>query len=97
MFARVTVIQAKVDKLDEAISIFREGVIPEAKEQHGFKGCYFLTNQQTGKCMAITFWNSEDDAKVNEQSGYYSEQISRFVGIFTEAPLREGYEASLRA
>ena len=97
MFARLTIVQVKSDKLDETIKIFEEGVIPAAKSQKGYCGAYLLTDRKTGKGIALTLWDSEEDAIANEQSGYYQEQINRFKDFFTAPPVREGYEVSIQA
>ena len=41
MFARLTIIQVKKDKVDEAINIFKDTVVA-AKSQKGYKGIYLL-------------------------------------------------------
>ena len=97
MFARLTIVQVKSDKLDETIKIFEEGVVPAAKSQKGFRGSYLLTDRKTGKGVSITLWDSEEDAIANEQSGYYQEQISKFKDCFAAPPVREGYEVSIQA
>ena len=96
MFARLTIVQVKIGNLDETVKIFKEGVIPAAKSQKGYRGGYLLTDSKTGKGISLTLWDSEGDAIANEQSGYYQEQVSRFKGFFTAPPVREGYEVSLQ-
>lgn len=97
MFARVTVTQMKPDRLDEAIKLFAESVIPAAKGQKGFKDMYLLTDRATGKGLAIGFWESEAAANANEQSGYYQEQLGKFKDLFAGPPAREGYEVSVQS
>jgi len=97
MFARLTIVQVKSDKLDETIKIYQESVIPAAKLQKGYRRGYLLTDRKTGKGVAITLWDSEEDAIANEQSGYYQEQVGKFKDFFTAPPVREGYEVSLQA
>jgi len=48
MFARTTIMQGRAETMDEAAKIFRESVIPAAKQQKGFKGALFLTDPKTG-------------------------------------------------
>ena len=96
MFARVTIVQMKKDKVDEAINLFRESVVPAAKSQKGYKDIYLLTDRNTGKGISIAVWDTEDDAVANEQSGYYQEQLSKFKDLFTAPPVREGYEVSVQ-
>jgi len=97
MFARLTIVPVKIDKIDETVKIFKENVVPAAKSQKGFRGAYQLIDRKTGKGISITFWDSEDDAIANEQSGYYQEQLSKFKDCFAAPPVREGYEVTLQA
>jgi len=97
MFARLTIVQTKSDKFDDALKIYEESVIPTFKSQKGYRGAYLLTDRKTGKGVAISLWDSEDDAIANEQSGYYQEQLSKFKEVFAAPPVREGYEVSLQA
>jgi len=97
MFARLTIVQVNMDKLDETVKIFEESVIPAAKSQKGYRGAYLLTDPKTGKGISISLWDSEEDAIANEQSAYYQEQVAKFKDFFTAPPVREGYEVSIQA
>ena len=97
MFARLTIVQVRTDKLDETVKIYREGVIPAAKSQKGYCGAYLFTDRKTGKGVSISLWDSEENAIANEQSGYYQEQVAKFKEFFTAPPVREGYEVSIQA
>jgi heme-degrading monooxygenase HmoA len=97
MFARLTIVQIKADKMDETIKTYEDSVVPAAKSQKGFQGTYLLTDRNTGKGIACTLWDSEEDAIANEQSGYYQEQIGKFKDVFTAPPVQEGYEVAVQA
>ncbi len=97
MFARLTIVQVKIDKLDETIKIYEDSIITAAKSQKGFQGTYLLTDRSTGKGISCTLWDSEEDAVANEQSGYYQEQVGKFKDFFTAPPVQEGYEVSIQA
>ena len=100
MFARLTIIQVRTSNIDETIEVFEEGIIPAAKAQKGYHAAYLLTDRKAGKCIAISLWDSEGDAVINEQSDYYKEQINKIAPFFTIAalePIREGYEVSIQA
>ncbi len=97
MFARLTIVQIKTDKLDETIKIFEDSVVPAAKSQNGYQGAYLLTDRNTGKGISCSLWDSEEDAIANEQSGYYQEQVGRFKDFFTAPPVQEGYDVSIQA
>jgi len=96
MVARVTL--AEVDTvrmgLDEAIDLYRESVVPALHEQEGYGGSYVLTTPG-GKALVLTFWDSEEEADAGLASGFYSEQIAKFVTTFRAPPGRETYEVAL--
>jgi heme-degrading monooxygenase HmoA len=96
MFARITIVQGKVDKLDESIKIYEDSIITAAKSQKGFQGAYLLTDRNTGKGISCTLWDSEEDADANEQSGYYQQQLDKLKDFLTAQPVREGYEVSVQ-
>lgn len=97
MFARVTFTQVDLNKFDETIGLYRDSVIPAAKSQKDYRGAYLLTDRKTGKGISMTIWDSEEEAIVNEQSGYYQAQLGKFKDFFTAPPVREGYEVSIQA
>jgi heme-degrading monooxygenase HmoA len=97
MFARITTAQTKVAWLDKFIKIYRESIVPAAKQQKGYCGAYFLVDRKTGKGVSITLWDSEEDALANEESRYYQEQLVKVMNIMTKPPIREGYEVSVQA
>ena len=94
MYARVTIVQIKSDKTDEAIKIYEDSVVPAAKSQNGYISAHLLVDRKagTGKGISITVWDREVDAIANEQSGYYQKQLAKFKDIFSAPPVREGYE-----
>ena len=97
MFARLTIVQVKIGKMDETIKIYEDSVVSAAKSQKGFQRAYLLTDRNTGKGISCTLWDSEEDAVANEQSGYYQEQIGKFKDVFTAPPVQEGYEVAVQA
>jgi heme-degrading monooxygenase HmoA len=89
MYARATVIQGRPDTMDEAAKIFSEAVIPAAKQQKGFKGALFLTDPASGKGMSVTLWETEEDLKAGESSGYFKEQVAKFAPLLAGPPTRD--------
>ena len=97
MFARLTIVQVKPDKIDDVVKIYGDHVVPSAKAQKGYKGIFMLTDRKTGKGISISLWESEQDAIANDKSGYYQLQVGRFKDYFTKPPVQEGYEVSIQA
>lgn len=96
MYARVTCIHVKPEKVKEAIRLYEASVVPAAEAQKGFQGALLLTDAASGHGMTITFWDNERHALENEQNLYYQNQLVKFMPYFTAPPTREGYEVSLR-
>lgn len=96
MYARMTCIHIKPDRVQGAIDLYKKSVVPEAKKQKGFKGLLLLTDPQTGSGLSITLWTSEKAALATEESRYYQEQLVKFTDLYTLPPSREGYEVSLQ-
>ena len=59
MFARVTTVQVKIDKLDEAAKLYEDRAVPAAKSQKGYQGIYLLSDRKTGKSLSISVWDGE--------------------------------------
>ena len=95
-FARVTITQMKPEKVAEHVKIFGESVVPDAKNQKGFRGGMLLSDFKTGKGLSIAIWDSEAEAVANEQSGYYKAQVDKFKDLFTAKPIREGYVVTVQ-
>ncbi len=94
MFARLTTLNVREDKIDEGITIYEKSVIPAARKQKGFVAAYLLSDRKTGKGISVTFWKSEEDALANEQNRYYQEQLIKFIDLMQTPPIREGYEVT---
>ena len=59
MFARVSTVQGKPERIDDGIRHFRESLLPEARKMVGFKGAYLLVDRNSGKNLSITPWDTE--------------------------------------
>ena len=93
MYARVTTIQISPYRLDEAIGVLKEQVVPTIQQQNGFKGYWMLVDRGTGKAINITLWEEEADRQVTDsQSAYYREAIGNIVPFLTDTPLVEDLE-----
>jgi quinol monooxygenase YgiN len=95
MYARIVTVHAKLDKLDELIGIFRDSIVPAAKQQKGFLGARLFTDRASGKGVAVTRWQSKEELEAGETSGYYQEQIAKIAPMVTQPPVREIFEISV--
>jgi len=97
MYARTGVSRMKPGKMDEAIAMYRDSVVPLLKEQKGFKGLYWLVDRKTDKYTVMTLWETEPDMAVTETSGLLQEVISKFAPFVAEQTAIERYEVALEA
>jgi len=92
MYARLTRGQVKIDRLEYAIKVIKESVVPATKMQMGYKGFYLFLNKKTGEGLTLSLWESEEDASASEKNHHYQEQLIKLINHFTGPPVREGYE-----
>ena len=59
MHARVVDLTVRSVDTKEMVRVYREEVVPAAREQEGFKGAMLLTDPQTGIGISVTLWETE--------------------------------------
>lgn len=97
MHARLTTSQYQLDKVDEALQIYRESILPELRQQPGFKGVMGLVNRSQGKAISLTLWESEADALASGAgSAYMQAALAKFGSLLVAAPVIEMYEVGLQ-
>jgi heme-degrading monooxygenase HmoA len=92
MFARTTTMQLKIAFIDEALEIYKNSIVPAAQAQKGLVELKLLLDRNSGKAIAIAIWESEQDAKANEESHYYQEQLVKLLSYYAYPPIKEGFE-----
>ena len=96
MYARVT--QFDIDPLamsmPRAIARFNEQILPELREQAGYSGVSVLYNEE-GRGLLISYWESEAAAGAALASGFYDEQVRKFVTFYRQQPGREQYQVGV--
>jgi heme-degrading monooxygenase HmoA len=96
MYARVT--QFEIDtvaiSIERGVARFNELILPEVRKQPGFAGVCLMHNPE-GRGILISFWANEEAAEAGLRSGFYAEQISKFVTFYRQPPGREHFEVAL--
>ena len=99
-FARMHILYFKPDKMAEVMQWYRERLVPVYKSQKGFRGCYGLNDDKTGKSVSITLWDSETEAMASMQAEDYKalakEFADKFKGAMTAKDIREGYTVTVQ-
>lgn len=93
MYARVTLFELDTVRmpLAEALTRFKETVLPPLRAQPGYEGVYVLATRE-GKGTLISLWTDEQAAYAGLASGFYDQQLAQFMMLFREPPGREHYE-----
>jgi hypothetical protein len=94
MYARVITAQVQPGKIDEAVSIYRNTVVPAARRQKGFKGISLLIDRNTGEHLRIVIWGTEAETTGDEAIGLLHEQIGEMASTFAGPPITEHCEVS---
>lgn len=93
MYARVT--QFEIDtlriSLDEALQRFQEMILPEVRKVPGYRGVFVMRTPE-GKGVVVSLWATAEAAQTGVESGYYDEQIAKFVMVTKQPPGRDHYE-----
>lgn len=92
MYARLTRIQVRIERVEHSVKIFTESIVPAAKQQKGYRGIFLFMNPVTGEGTTLVLFDSEKDCLASEENHYYQEQLVKVMNFFTAPPVREGYE-----
>jgi heme-degrading monooxygenase HmoA len=92
--ARVSTFEGSPDLIDEMLRQVREQVLPQAKQDEGFKGMIALGDRQSGKTLGITFWESEEAMRASEEAANRLRSESAEAGGQTIAGV-ERYEVGI--
>lgn len=59
MHARISTIEGDAGKIDDAVKVIEEKILPTLKGLDGFRAINFLADRSSGRLVAIGFWDSE--------------------------------------
>jgi len=97
MYARIT--QFDIDTVQISLPAARERflalVAPELSAQKGYEGLLVLENPE-GRGILLTFWDSPEAEEAGRISGFYDEQVRKFVTFYRQPPGRDVFEVTVR-
>ena len=82
VFVRVTTVEGDPAKADEGIAFFEEMIVPVIRKQPGARTALLFVNRKTGRGLAATGWDTEQDLQKSEAavSSLRDETIKKFGG-----------------
>jgi hypothetical protein len=66
MYARHVTVKGDSSKVDEAVSMVRDRVLPVLEECEGFKGQLLLIDRDRGEASGISLWDTEENLRASE-------------------------------
>ncbi len=79
-------------KADEATSVFRDSIMPAARQQKGFVSAHLLVDREGARLTGISLWETAADVEAIATSGFFQEQVAKLAAAFDGPPEREVYE-----
>jgi hypothetical protein len=64
MQARISTIEGDAGKIDDAVKLINEKILPSLKSLKGFTAANFLADRSAGKLLAVAFY--QDEAALQE-------------------------------
>jgi hypothetical protein len=59
MYARISTIEGDLGKIEDAVEVINQKIIPTLKGVEGFRAINFLADRSTGKLLAVAFWDNQ--------------------------------------
>ncbi len=97
MHVRATSGQVQPGKMQEAIDITNNVILPVIKAQKGFQGFYAMTDEASGKILGISVWDTEADMMAFGTGGQRQENLAKLGSVLVGPVTQEHYELSVEA
>ena len=92
MYAQVTAAVLQPGHVEEGINIFRDSVLPAAREANGFFEAYLFVDREANRGLVVSLWESRADVEALLASGFYQEQVAKVAPLLASPPDRRVYE-----
>jgi hypothetical protein len=95
VYARSTTIQVQPSSIDAGVAHIRDAVMPRLQEFDGCVGLSLLADQQTGRCIVTTAWETEEamHASAEPMRPVRDQAVQAFGGI--GSPMVEEWEIAV--
>jgi hypothetical protein len=70
MFARVTQVIVNPERLRQRSREVEDHVIPALRMQAGYSGGLLLGNPESGKMLAVSLWETEEEMHATDEASY---------------------------
>jgi len=97
MFARVTRLAIRPERLQEGLRTVEEHLIPAVMMQVGYSGGLLLANPESGKMLSVSLWEDEQKMHATDEASHWFRVFGAqaFEGTITDVETYEVYRAQL--
>lgn len=95
MIARISTYHILPGREAEVVETLREQAVPGARRQVGFRGLLHLVDENDGKAVTISFWESREAALRSESGGFYPTQVANVIPFLSAPPVREFFDVRI--
>jgi len=81
MFVSTVQFELPVNKISDAIRLWRESVLPELAEQKGWKDAALSVDRATGIVRIFTVWQTQDQANWFESTDRLYDEFARLLAL----------------
>ena len=93
MYIRMTFVRLKPDKREAARKLYNDEVISTHKGRKGLRFVHLLESiDQKDEGIAVTAWDTKEDAMVYEKGGDYGKLVEKFKDMIVGEPLLKSYQ-----
>lgn len=78
-------------RLDEALAVYTETLLPELKRQAGFQGVLCLADRQAGSGLGLSLWTSAEAMRAADEPGAFFPRAAQALAAFFQVPPERGY------
>ncbi len=94
MFAQVSIIEGKPEKVADGIRYFWGEVIPSAEKSNGFEDGYLMVDHKTGKLISVLMWDSLENIEATTDTANQKLSERKKIAGATKKPKYEIYEVA---
>ncbi len=88
MYVRTIIADVIPGKSAQAVSIFREEIMPVIREQPGYVSSAIYINHRTNQAQTVSFWESKEAMEATAQG---TEYLARVVGMLRSCLVNREY------
>ncbi len=82
-------------KMEKAVEICRDSIMPAIKRHRGNTGFFVVSGYKDNELLAFTLWESEEKKLEVERNGFLDQQMAKLTNVLAEPANGSNYELRL--